>query len=90
MTAHRHKVYRKPFSGRCLDGPFEGEWIEEDQMFFYGAYQRPMSPVIAPYDPAALASASLELPIVLYTWLRSYRAWAWVQPSGKVKNADAA
>lgn len=65
--------YRKPFYGRVLDGPFEGEWIEHDTPHFAGRYQRPN------YALYTGSFAGFEIDQVIYKWLPSYRAWAWLQ-----------
>jgi hypothetical protein len=78
MTHFRHG-YRKPYAGRVLDGPHEGDWVEQDDPFFQAYYQRPLAGVFAySADPP---SAVAEVDRALYRWLHGYRAWAWVQPS---------
>jgi hypothetical protein len=71
----RYRALRKHYSGRVLDGPFEGDWIAEDVPYFQGAYQQSVQPV-QQYDPMH----EIEAPIVYYKWLHGYGAWAWIQP----------
>jgi hypothetical protein len=73
---------RKEFSGRVLDGPFEGDWIEEDSPYFEGTYTR--ATPVQQYS-AMLANVAVEIDRVFYKWLPSYRAWAWVQPEKRMK-----
>lgn len=67
--------YRKNFYGRVIDGPFEGEWIESDDPYFVGHFQRQMIALYTGLD------AGIEIDKVIYKWLPSYRAWAWWQRS---------
>lgn len=69
------KPVRKMFSGRVLDGPFEGEFIEHDSPYFAGHYTRPISALYTGL------SAGFEIDHAVYKWLPSYRAWAWWQKS---------
>jgi hypothetical protein len=66
----------KPYCGRVLDGPFEGEWVEEETQFFLGQYVLPSSSIS--YGPGT-PSSSVEVHQFVYKWLSSYRAWVWVQ-----------
>lgn len=75
---HFRQCHRKYFAGRVLDGPHEGDWVEQDEAYFEAYYQRPLAAVVA-YS-ADLPSASFEIDRVFYKWLHGYRAWAWVQP----------
>lgn len=70
--------HKKEYAGRVLDGPFEGDWIEEDEPYFQGTFTRRIGPVMA-YS-AELASAGMCVDRCCYLWLHGYRAWAWVQP----------
>jgi len=67
------KKYREPYYGRVLDGPFEGEWIENDSPHFVGHYQHR---TIALYTGSF---SGVEVNYVIYKWLPTYRAWAWWQ-----------
>lgn len=68
----------KMFCGRCLDGPLEGDWIEEDSLWFDCMIQQRIGPVS--YGPDNGLS-SIEIDRVFYAFLRSYRAWVWMQPN---------
>jgi hypothetical protein len=76
---HFRQSHKKYFAGRVLDGPHEGDWIEEDEPFFEAYWQRQLCPV-----PIALSldipNAGFEIDRAYYRWLHGYRAWAWVQP----------
>lgn len=75
MVSEFVKKYREPFYGRVLDGPFEGEWIESDSPHFVGHFQKRVYALYTGLD------AEIEINRVLYKWLPSYRAWAWLQPT---------
>ena len=77
MTDLFYRPHHKPFSGRVIDGPFEGEWIESESPFFMGEYQEPLFALYTGWP------AGLQLNRALYKWIMGYRAWAWVQPDAK-------
>jgi hypothetical protein len=68
----------KLFCGRVIDGPFEGDWIENDSPYCEGQFCRRLPD--APAYSGDLPRASIEIDRVIYKWLSSYRAWAWMQP----------
>jgi hypothetical protein len=82
------RKYRKPYYGRVLDGPFEGEWIEHDSPAFIGHFVQPLGPV--PPINEQFANAAFEVDRAYYRWLSSYRAWVWMQPPGRPAESDAA
>lgn len=63
------------YAGRVIDGPFEGDWIESDELFIM-KYIGPPPVTAAPWEGNA---KTLFIDRVYYKFLRSYRAWAWVQ-----------
>lgn len=75
MAKEFTKKWREPYYGRVLDGPFEGEWIESDSPYFVGHFQLPVSALYTGL------SAGFEIDRVIYKWLPTYRAWAWLQRS---------
>lgn len=75
---------QEQFAGRVLDGPHEGDWVEQESPWFEAYHAQPVR-VVASFDE--LPSTSYELDRVLYKWLHGYRAWAWVQPMADRVNA---
>lgn len=75
---HFRQSHKKRYAGRVLDGPHEGDWIEEDEPFFEAYWQRQLRPV--PISSIDIPSAVVEVDRAYYRWLHGYRAWAWVQP----------
>lgn len=75
MTDEFVRKHRPPYSGRVIDGPFEGEWIESETPHFVGHFQQPISALYTGL------SAGFEIDRAFYRWLSSYRAWVWMQPS---------
>jgi hypothetical protein len=73
----RHTQPKHFYSGRVIDGPFEGHWVEEDEPFFQGTFTRRLE-VVSGEVPS---QASIEVDRCHYRWLLGYRAWAWVQPT---------
>lgn len=69
------RSHRKHFAGRVIDGPFEGDWIECDDSYFVGQVTQPVYALYTGWPTGA------EVNRVIYKWLPSYRAWAWLQPS---------
>lgn len=67
---HRKKLY----CGRVIDGPFEGDWIEEDAPYFLGQVVEPTRSY-----SYSLPSNGAEVKQYIYKWTSSYRAWVWVQ-----------
>jgi len=84
---HFRQHQRKQFAGRVLDGPYEGDWVEEDVSYFEAYHKRPLVGVYA-YDDE-LASATFEVDRVFYKWLHGYGAWAWIQPKTKAQRKGA-
>jgi hypothetical protein len=74
---HFRQSHKKYFSGRVLDGPHEGDWVEEDEPFFEAYWQRQLRP--APIS-VSIPGVTVEVDRAYYRWLHGYRAWAWVQP----------
>jgi len=74
---HFRQGHKKHYAGRVLDGPHEGDWIEEDEPFFEAYWQRQLQPAPISVD---IPSVAIEVDRAYYRWLHYYRAWAWVQP----------
>jgi hypothetical protein len=69
------------FCGRVLDGPFEGDWIEEDEPYFVGHLQQQLGAVTS-YG-ADIPPVEFEIDRAYYQWLHGYGAWAWMQPGAR-------
>lgn len=83
MTDEFVRKCRPPYSGRVIDGPFEGEWIESETPHFVGHFHQPISALYTGLP------AGFEIDRALYRWLSSYRAWVWLQPTGKSRPVES-
>lgn len=88
MTPIFRMSSKQRFYGRVIDGPFEGQSIENDEPFFEAIFVSRI-PGVAAYTGHEIPSASIQTDRVLYKWLHGYRAWAWVQPVKWKGDADA-